>query len=251
MRASGKSSLSMAWIGRTAYCGKKVAGEIAKIGKGCPMILYYHPLSSYCWKVLIPLYENATPFTPRLLGESEAGAEEWMALWPIGRFPVLRDEARGRTVAEASIIIEYLDRHASGSFRAIPGNADAALEVRLMDRLFDNYVMGPMQAIVADRLRPEEARDPHGVAQSRQMLLRAYALLEGRIEGRTWAAGEDFSLADCAAAPALFYADKVEPMRAGHPILAAYLDRLEARESFARVLAEKAPYWSMFPYANE
>jgi len=214
------------------------------------MILYYHPLSSYCWKVLIPLYENATPFTPRLLGESEAAAEEWIALWPIGRFPVLYDKARGRTVAEASIIIEYLDHHAPGPFRAIPGDANAALEVRLMDRLFDNYVMGPMQAIVADRLRPEDARDPQGVAQSRQMLLKAYALLEERMTGQSWAAGDDFTLADCAAAPALFYADRVEPMRRNFPILAAYLDRLEARESFARVLAEKEPYWAMFPYAN-
>jgi len=214
------------------------------------MILYYHPLSSYCWKVLIPLYENATPFTPRLLGESEAAAEEWMALWPIGRFPVLHDKARGRTVAEASIIIEYLDHHAPGPFRAIPGDANAALEVRLMDRLFDNYVMGPMQAIVADRLRPEDARDPRGVAQSRQMLLKAYALLEERMTGQSWAAGDDFTLADCAAAPALFYADRVEPMRRNFPILTAYLDRLEARESFARVLAEKEPYWAMFPYAN-
>lgn len=214
------------------------------------MILYYHPLSSYCWKVLIPLYENATPFTPRLLGESEAAAEEWMALWPIGRFPVLHDKARGHTVAEASIIIEYLDHHAPGPFRAIPGDANAALGVRLMDRLFDNYVMGPMQAIVADRLRPEDARDPRGVAQSRQMLLKAYALLEERMTGQSWAAGDDFTLADCAAAPALFYADRVEPMRRNFPILAAYLDRLEARESFARVLAEKEPYWAMFPYAN-
>jgi len=214
------------------------------------MILYYHPLSSYCWKVLIPLYENATPFTPRLLGVSEAAAEEWVALWPIGRFPVLHDKARGRTVAEASIIIEYLDHHAPGPFRAIPGDANAALEVRLMDRLFDNYVMGPMQAIVADRLRPEDARDPRGVAQSRQMLLKAYALLEERMTGQSWAAGDDFTLADCAAAPALFYADRVEPMRRNFPILTAYLDRLEARESFARVLAEKEPYWAMFPYAN-
>ncbi|BAV64709.1 glutathione S-transferase family protein [Sphingobium cloacae] len=213
------------------------------------MILYYHPLSSYCWKVLIPLYENATPFTPRLLSQDEAAAE-WMALWPMGKFPVLRDEARGRTVAEASIIVEYLDAHAQGPFRAIPADPDAALEARLMDRLFDNYVMGPMQAIVADRLRPQDARDPHGVEQARRTLRKSYALLEERMAGRTWAAGEDVSLADCAAAPSLFYADRVEPMRAAHPVLAAYLDRLEARESFARVLVEKEPYWPMFPYAD-
>ncbi|WP_022682026.1 glutathione S-transferase family protein [Sphingobium bisphenolivorans] len=214
------------------------------------MILYYHPLSSYCWKVLIALYENGTAFEPRMLEEPSV-AEAWMALWPLGKFPVLRDEARDRTLGEASIIIEYLDRCAPGPFRPIPQDADAAIETRLMDRLFDNYVMTPMQAIVADRLRPEEARDPHGVGEARRMLGKAYALLEERIADRRWAAGEDLTLADCAAAPALFYADKVEPMRGGFPILSAYLDRLAARDSFARVLREKEPWWPNFPFADE
>ena len=213
------------------------------------MILYYHPLSSYCWKVLIALYENDTPFE-RAMMEEPGVTEAWLTLWPLGKFPVLRDEARDRTVAEASIIIEYLGQQRAGRFRPIPADPGDALEVRLMDRLFDNYVMTPMQKIVADRLRPDDARDAHGVGEARILLGKAYAMLEERIGARQWAAGDDFTLADCAAAPALFYADKVEPMRGGFPALAAYLDRLEARASFARVLEEKQPWWHMFPYAN-
>ena len=213
------------------------------------MILYYHPLSSYCWKVLIALYENDTPFE-RAMMEEPGVTEAWLTLWPLGKFPVLRDEARDRTVAEASIIIEYLGQQRAGRFRPIPADPGDALEVRLMDRLFDNYVMTPMQKIVADRLRPEDARDAHGMGEARILLGKAYAMLEERIGARQWAAGDDFTLADCAAAPALFYADKVEPMRGGFPALAAYLNRLEARASFARVLEEKQPWWHMFPYAN-
>lgn len=213
------------------------------------MILYYHPLSSYCWKVLIALYESGVPFTGRMLAE-ETAATEWQSLWPIGKFPVLRDPARGAIVAEASIIIEYLALHDPGTFRPIPADPDAALEVRLMDRLFDNYVMSPMQALVGDRLRPEPQRDSTAREQARALLGKAYALIEERMGGRTWAAGESFTLADCAATPSLFYADRIVPMRDQHPALAAYLDRLEARPSVARVLAEKQPYWVMFPFAD-
>ncbi|GLV28631.1 glutathione S-transferase [Sphingobium sp. TomTYG75] len=213
------------------------------------MILYYHPLSSCCWKVLIALYENETPFE-RAMMEEPGVAEAWLALWPLGKFPVLRDEARDQTIAEASIIIEYLGQQCPGACRPIPADPAQALEMRLMDRLFDNYVMTPMQKIVADRLRPDDACDAHGVGEARILLGKAYAMLEERIGARQWAAGDDFTLADCAAAPALFYADKVEPMRGGFPALAAYLDRLEARPSFARVLEEKEPWWHMFPYAN-
>lgn len=122
--------------------------------------------------------------------------------------------------------------------------------VRMMDRLFDNYVMAPMQAIVADRLRPAESRDPHGVEQACALLTKAYAMLDERIGKGPWAAGDGFTLADCAAAPALFYADRIVPMRGSHPRLAAYLDRLEARPSFVRVLEEKQPWWAMFPFAD-
>ncbi|WP_145199185.1 glutathione S-transferase family protein [Sphingobium sp. B2] len=213
------------------------------------MILYYHPLSSYCWKVLIAFYENGTPFTPRML-EGEGVAQEWLALWSIGKFPVLRDSTRDMTVAEASIIIEYLATHEPGTFRPIPLNPDAALKVRMMDRLFDNYVMTPMQAIVADRLRPADSRDLYGVDQARALIAKAYALLETRIGAQGWAVGDNFTLADCAAAPALFYADRIAPIGRDHPRLAAYLARLVARPSFARVLMEKEPWWPMFPFAN-
>ncbi|WP_420145953.1 glutathione S-transferase family protein [Sphingobium sp.] len=213
------------------------------------MILYYHPLSSYCWKVLIAFHENGVSFTAKML-EDGAAAAEWQALWPIGKFPVLHDPARNATVGEAGIIIEYLAQHEPGTFHPFPADPDAALDVRLMDRLFDNYVMTPMQALVADRLRPEGQRDPYGVAQARDMLGKAYAMLERRMAGRTWAAGDSFTLADCAAAPALFYADRIVPLGDGHPILSAYLKRLEARPSFARVLKDKQPWWHMFPFAD-
>jgi glutathione S-transferase len=212
------------------------------------MILYYHPLSSYCWKVLIPLYENDTPFERKMLEDPGVG-EEWMALWPIGRFPIVRDG--DKVIAETSIIIEYLARRHPGPFMAIPADPDAALEARLMDRLFDNYVMGPLQTVVFEKIRPEGAnRDPHGVAQAKAFLARAYDLIEDRIAGRTWAAGEDFSLADCAALPSLYFTDCVVPFRESHPNLAAYMARLEARPSVARVLEEMRPWFHNFPFAD-
>ena len=213
------------------------------------MILYYHPLSSYCWKVLIAFYENGAPFAARML-EDEGVAAEWQALWPIGKFPLLHDPARGATIGEASIIIEYLAQHEAGTFRPIPADPDAALETRLMDRLFDNYVMAPMQQLVADRMRPQGQNDAIGAAQARDLLGKGYALIESRLAGRRWAVGEAFTLADCAAAPGLFYADRIMPLGAAHPTLTAYLARLESRPSFARVLAEKQPWWHLFPFAN-
>ncbi len=212
------------------------------------LTLYAHPLSSYCWKVLIALYENDTPFEFRQLdAEHEENGREFAALWPIGKMPVLSD--RGRAIAESSIIIEYLGLHHRGPVTLVPHHADpdAALTVRMMDRVFDNYVMTPVQQIVFDRIRPAETRNPHDVELARALLDKAYGWLEGELAGRSWAAGEDFSMADCAAAPALHYADKVRPFRAGFPTLGAYLDRLEARPSFARVLEEAAPYTHMFP----
>lgn len=212
------------------------------------MELFYHPLSSYSWKVLIALYENGTAFTPCSLKDPEHAAR-WQACWPLGRFPVLCDG--DHVVAEASVIVEYLGQHHPGPFVAIPADADEAIETRLMDRLFDNYVMTALQTAVLNRIRPEGAnRDPHGVAQARAMLARAYDLIEARIAGRTWAAGDRMTLADCAALPALFYADHWLPFRATHPNLAAYLARLEARPSVARVLAEKEPYFHHFPFAD-
>jgi glutathione S-transferase len=209
--------------------------------------LYYHPLASYCWKVLIALYESDTPFAPRLVDLSdEAQRNALLKLWPVGKFPVLHDEAAGRVVPESSVIIEYLEAHHPGRMPLIPADRDAALEVRLQDRFFDQQVHEAMQKHVGDKLRPEGQRDPYGVEQAHRQLERAYGMLELTLEQRTWAAGDAFSLADCAAAPALYYANLVHPLGA-HGRVAAYLKRLVARPSFARVLAEAEPYFKLFP----
>ncbi|KIZ44357.1 MULTISPECIES: glutathione S-transferase family protein [Rhodopseudomonas] len=210
--------------------------------------LYYHPLSSFCWKVLIALYETDTPFTPILvdLGNPTERAA-LRALWPIGKFPVLRDDARDVVLPESSIIIEYLATHYPGRVPLIPTETDPALRTRLRDRSLDLYVHLPMQKITGDRLRPPVSRDAHGVGEARTQMRTALDMFEAETSDGGWGIGEAFSLADCAAAPALFYADKVLPFRATHPKLAAYLDRLMARPSFARVLEEAQPYFHLFP----
>lgn len=211
-----------------------------------PLELYAHPFSSYCQKVLIALYENGIPFEWRLLTPDDAVTDtEFTALWPIRRFPLLRDGER--TVIESSIIIEYLDRHYPGSAPLIPADADTALEARTMDRFFDNYVQTPQQKVVADSLRPAADRDPYGVKEARARLDIAYAWLDRKLAGRTWATGGDFSLADCAAAPALFYADWTHRIPAGYANVTAYRQRLLARPSFARAVDEARPYRSYFP----
>jgi glutathione S-transferase len=166
---------------------------------------------------------------------------------PLGKFPLLRDAKTGRLVPESSILVEYLAQHVPGAARLIPTAPDRALEVRARDRFFDLYVMEPMSKIVGDKLRPDSERDPRGVAGSHATLDTAYGMAEAFLEGSTWAAGDDFTLADCAAAPALFYANKVHPFTDEHPRVRAYLERLEQRPSFARVLAEAQPYFAMFP----
>ncbi|WP_315736309.1 glutathione S-transferase family protein [Bradyrhizobium sp. SZCCHNR1093] len=210
------------------------------------LTLYYHPLSSFCWKVLIALYENDVSFTPKLinLGDADERAA-FLKLWPVGKFPVLRDEQR--TIPESSIIIEYLDQHYAGRTRFIPDDPDLALRTRLRDRFLDLYLHMPTQTVVFDRLRPADARDPLGVADARSRLRMSYAMLETELPPRGWAMGDPFTLADCAAVPALFYADRVEPLGDGLPRVTAYLDRLKARPSVARVLAEAEPYFHMFP----
>ncbi|WP_428311739.1 glutathione S-transferase family protein [Hydrocarboniphaga sp.] len=210
--------------------------------------VYLHPLSSFCHKALIALYESGIGFEPVIvdLGD-EQSRSAFLKVWPVGKFPVLRDEARDQLVPESSIIIEYLAQHYPGRSRLIPGDADAAREVRLLDRFYDHYVMEPMQKIVGDRLRPDGQHDALGVAGARSMLKTSYALADAQLATRQWAAGADFTMADCAAAPALFYADKVQPFRDGHPHLAAYFDRLLQRPSYARVLREAEPYLHMFP----
>jgi len=210
--------------------------------------LFFHPLASFCWKALIALYENGTAFEPHIVDLSDpAQKAELERLWPLCKFPVLRDHDRGRVVPEATIIIEYLAQHHPGSIALIPKDADLAREARLRDRFYDGYVHEPMQKIVLDKLRPEDKRDPYGVAQASRLLDTAYAMIEAEMVDRKWAIGDDFTLADCAAAPALHYADLIHPLGEEHPQVSSYLRRLTLRPSFARVLQEAEPYFSMFP----
>jgi glutathione S-transferase len=208
------------------------------------LVLHAHPFSSYCQKVLIALYENDTPFTSRLLGDANSFAE-LAKLWPLRLMPVLTDG--DETVREASIIVEHLMLRHPGPVRLIPSDARAALQVRFLDRVFDNYVMGPMQKVVGDALRSAGERDPRGVADAKARLDQSYEWLDGELEGRTWAAGEDFTLADCAAAPSLFYADWVHPIAEKFGTVRAYRARLLERPSFARAVEEARPYRSFFP----
>ena len=208
------------------------------------LTLYAHPFSSYCQKVLIALYENGTPFEYRTLGDERSGAE-LEALWPIKKFPVLVDD--GRTIMEASVIIEHLGLHHPGPVRLVPDDPREALDIRLIDRFFDNYVMTPMQKIVTDRIRPEADRDPYGVTEARSMLDRAYGWLDRTLAGREWAAGSRFSLADCAAAPSLFYADWAHPIGKAFARVRDYRHKLLARPSFARAVDEARPYRPFFP----
>jgi glutathione S-transferase len=212
------------------------------------LTLHFHPLASYCWKPLIALYENGTPFVPNLVDlGNEAERAALLKLWPIGKFPVLRDEARDRTVPESSVIIEYLDRHYPGTTQFIPGDTDLALQTRLRDRFYDLYLHLPMQKIMGDRLRPEGKRDPHGVEEARAQLRTSYRMIEAQTAEGPWAMGDAFGLADCAALPPLFYGNMVEPFGDTNKNVTAYFERLKARPSVARVLAEAEPYFNMVP----
>jgi len=210
--------------------------------------LYYHPLASYCWKVLIALYENETPFEARVIDLADAEQRQQLAaLWPYTKFPVLHDHARKQVVPETSVIIEYLAQHYPGRVPLLPADPALALEVRLQDRVYDLYVDDPMGKIVIDKLRPAGMNDPHGVAQAKQLLETTYDFAESTLRTRTWAAGDVFTMADCAAAPALYYANRVHPIGEARPNTSAYLARLLERPSFKRVLAEAEPYFHMFP----
>ena len=209
------------------------------------LTLYAHPFSSYCQKVTIALYENATPFGLRMVNFGDAESmREFAGVWPMKRMPVLVDD--GRPVMESSVIIEHLGLHHPGPVRLLPADPKAALDVRFMDRFFDNYVMTPMGRIVFDRMRPAESKDAQTVTEARALLDGAYGWLEARMAGREWAAG-DFSLADCAAAPSLFYADWVHPIGEAFPNVRAYRRRLLARPSFGRAVEEGRQYRGFFP----
>ena len=213
------------------------------------LTLYFHPLSSFCWKTLIALYENDTPFTPQIFADlsDETERAALVKMWPIGKIPVLRDDAADRTIPESSIIIEYLDTHYPGRTRFIPADAKLALQTRLRDRFYDLYVHLPVQKIVGDRLRPSGTKDPHGVEEAKARIQSCYGMIDKEIASRTWAMGDAFTIADCAASPALHYANQVLPFGKNHSNLAAYFDRLKTRPSFARALREAEPYFHMFP----
>jgi len=210
--------------------------------------LYFHPFSSFCQKVLAAFYENDTPFEPHIVDlADESSSAEFKKIWPIGKFPVLRDDRKDRTIPESSIIIEYLDLHYPGKAQLVPTDADLAWQTRLRDRFYDLYVNVPMQKIVTDRLRPAGSNDPHGVEQAKTLLQTAYRLIDQQMEATMWAMGDAFTMADCAAAPALFYANEVMPFGGTHKSAAGYLARLMARPSFARVVEEARPYRALFP----
>jgi len=210
--------------------------------------LYFHPLSSFCQKVLVALYENDTPFEPRIvdLGNATESAN-FKKVWPIGKFPVLRDDALGHTIPESSVIIEYLGKHYPGRTRLVPADADLAWQTRLRDRFYDLYVDVNVGKIVTDKLRPAGQNDPFGVQQAKAQLQTAYDIIDREMGTRSWANGEAFSMADCAAAPAMFYANMVLPYGATHKNAAAYLDRLMQRPSFARAVKEAQPYLELMP----
>ncbi|MGB8855390.1 MAG: glutathione S-transferase family protein [Burkholderiales bacterium] len=211
------------------------------------LTLYYHPLSSYCHKVLIALYENHIEFEGRLINLGEAkDRAELQAVWPLCKFPVIHDHQRQRNVAESSIIIEYLDQFFTPSHRMIPSNVGDALEVRLWDRIFDNYVQGPLREIVNDKIRETNSN----LAGARATLETAYGMIDRQLASKDWCVGEDFSMADCAAAPALFYTSTIQAFPNHYVHLSAYFERLMNRPSVRRVLEEAKPYFSLYPFSS-
>ncbi len=211
------------------------------------LTLHFHPLSSFCWKALIALYENDTAFAANEVDlGNPAEREALLKLSPIGRFPVLEDTTRGEIVPESTVIIEYLDRHYRGRTRFIPTDAEAALQTRLRDRFVDLYLHLQMQKVIGDRLRPSGGQDPHGVEQAKAQIRKSYDIFKSQLSGSEWAMSADFGLVDCAAAPSLFYCSSFESFGERRK-LSAYFERLKARPSVARVLKEAEPYFAMFP----
>jgi glutathione S-transferase len=209
--------------------------------------LYYHPLASYCHKALIALYENGVEFDKRIIDLGNAqDRSELQAIWPMCKFPVIHDRARQRHVPESSVIIEYLDHFYPGKHRLVPDNWEDAMQVRLWDRFFDNYVQSPMQEIVNDRIRGANG----DMTSARSTLNTAYEMIDRQLASRQWVAGQDFSMADCAAVPALFYATTLVPLPSELMRLSAYFERLMNRASSLRVIDEAKPYFSMYPFAE-
>ena len=216
-----------------------------------PLTLHLHPLASFCHKVLIALYENNIPFEASLVDFSNPGsASAHIERWPVGKIPVLNDSNGNRVVAETSIIIEYLQQHYPGPLTLLPKDIALQLDTRLWDRFFDLYVSVPMQKVVGDRIRPEGAKDPYGVAEAHATLETAYDMIEGQLYNGPWITGDNFTMADCSALPALFFATIVHPAGETRPLLGAYLEQLLARPSVQRVLREAQPYFKFFPYRD-
>jgi glutathione S-transferase len=213
------------------------------------LTLFYHPLASFCWKVQIALYEAGTEFRGDTvnLADTQASAK-FFELWPVGKMPLLRDDARDRTIPETTIILEYLDRYYPGQRRLFPSNEDERLDARLWDRFFDLYVQAPMQRIVSNQLRAESDRDSLAVTEAKAALQLAYEMIERRMTNRTWAAGTDFSIADCAAFPGIFYATTLVPFAENHSHAKAYFERLLERASVQRVISEARPYFQFYPF---
>ncbi len=205
------------------------------------LTLYYHPFSSFCQKVLVALYENGTPFEGRVIDLGDANSRAELArVWPLTKFPVLRDEQAGVTVPESSLIIEYLAENHPGPAALVPADARESLQARICDRFFDNYVNVPMQTAMLPVIFPDRPADPRA-EEAWTALARSYAVLDAQLAGGAWAAGADFTIADCAAAPALFYSNLALPF-GSHANLAAYFERLMARPSFRRAVDEARPF---------
>jgi len=210
------------------------------------LILYGHPFSSYTQKVLIPLYENSTPFEFRSIdAETPEHSAEWLARWPLAKFPILVDD--NQTLAEASIIIEYLHLNYPGPVPLLSDDPMTSLDIRFLDRFFDLHVMDPVQVAVDSALMKSPLQKEVGLSLAQEKLERAYSWLEQHLSGKVWATGRDFSLADCAAAPSLFYADWVQQVSESYPNVTAYRQRLLDRPSFARAIEAARPFRSYFP----
>lgn len=211
------------------------------------LTLYHHPFSSFCQKALIALYENETVFTPKVIDLSDPHSRaELERIWPFTKFPVLRDDIRGVTVPESSLIVTYIAQHYPGPATFVPTDADAALRVQMLDRIIDSHLLLTVGKIVTDRFRAEDRHDPEGVDQAKAAIQTAYAFLDAELPASGWAVGESFTLADCAAAPGLFYSNVVVPF-GEHRNLAAYYDRLLTRPSFQRAIEAAKPYRAFFP----
>lgn len=210
------------------------------------LTLYGHPISSYTWKVLTALYENETPFD--FITVDETTYADFIAKWPMGKFPILLDSDRGRMITETSVIIEYLDHYYPGAARLVPQDFDTAFEVRRWDRVCD-HLNTTMSKIVVDNIRPEGQRDAYGVEEAKRIVASIYAVLETQLGAREYIVGDNFTMADCSAAPALWYGTRNAPLDGKHPRIAAYLARLKSRPSFARAVKESEPLFHMYPGA--